>query len=142
MGKYSQASDVLAEKRGNFVVVGCVEGSKVVSWSLNVRACPLALWHHPPDVYSTITFFIRQALNNSETLRLLASIELACYRCKSAVVDPRLHLKLRRKIDKVIKDDRRKRHRRRKDQDAMVDMFAKQHIHEPMGSEALAASPP
>lgn len=117
MTVFSEASEVLAEKRGNFVVVGCVEGSKVVSWSLN-------------------------ALNNSETLRLLASIELACYRCKSAVVDPRLHLKLRRKIDKVIKDDRRKRHRRRKDQDAMVDMFAKQHIHEPMESEALAASPP
>lgn len=38
---YFQASDLLAEKRGNFVVVGCVEGSKVVSWSLNVRTLVL-----------------------------------------------------------------------------------------------------
>jgi hypothetical protein len=31
-----QSSELQAEKRGNFVVVGCIEGSKVVSWSLNV----------------------------------------------------------------------------------------------------------
>ena len=31
-----QNSELQAEKRGNFVVVGCIEGSKVVSWSLNV----------------------------------------------------------------------------------------------------------
>lgn len=30
-------SDLQAEKRGNFVVLGCVEGSRVISWSLNVR---------------------------------------------------------------------------------------------------------
>ena len=29
-------SDLRAEKRGNFVVIGCVEGSRVISWSLNV----------------------------------------------------------------------------------------------------------
>ena len=69
-----------------------------------------------------------QALNNSETIRLLASIELACYRCKQAVADPRLHSKARRKIERLIKDDRRKRHRRRKDQEAMIDAFAKQNL--------------
>ncbi|KAG6851186.1 hypothetical protein H0H93_015196 [Arthromyces matolae] len=98
-------SDLQAEKRGNFVVVGCVEGSRVMSWSLN-------------------------ALNNSETLRLLASIELACYRCKQALADPRLHSKGRRRIERVIKDDRRRRHRRRKDQDALIDAFAKQTLAE------------
>jgi len=104
---FSEISDLQAEKRGNFVVIGCVEGSRVISWSLN-------------------------ALNNSETLRLLASIELACYKCKQALADPRLHNKSRRRIERIIKDDRRRRHRRRKDQDAMVDAFAKQNLGEPM----------
>jgi len=103
MAMFNESCDLQAEKRGNFVVIGCVEGSRVVSWSLN-------------------------ALNNSETLRLLASIELACYKCKQAIADPRLHSKSRRKIERVIKDDRRKRHRRRKDQEAMIDAFAKQDI--------------
>jgi hypothetical protein len=31
-----QSSELQAEKRGNFVVVGCIDGNKVVSWSLNV----------------------------------------------------------------------------------------------------------
>lgn len=73
-----------------------------------------------------------QAHNNSETLRLLTSIELACYRCKQALADPRIHNKSRRRIERVIKDDRRRRHRRRKDADAMVDAFAKQNLSEPM----------
>lgn len=36
----TQVSELQAEKRGNFVVVGCVEGSRVVSWSLNVIVWP------------------------------------------------------------------------------------------------------
>ncbi|OAX44223.1 hypothetical protein K503DRAFT_765203 [Rhizopogon vinicolor AM-OR11-026] len=102
---FGEISELQAEKRGNFVVVGCVEGSRVVSWSLN-------------------------ALNNSETLRLLASIELACYRCRLAVGDPRTHSKSRRRIERVIKEDRRRRHRRRKDQDAMIDAFQSHHLGE------------
>ncbi|TFK30336.1 hypothetical protein FA15DRAFT_662279 [Coprinopsis marcescibilis] len=101
--QFDEASDLQAEKRGNFVVIGLVDGSRVVSWSLNAQ-------------------------NTSETLRLLASIELACYRCKQAIVDPRIHVKARRRIDRIIKDDRRRRHRRRKDQDAMVDAFARQTL--------------
>lgn len=85
------------------MVVGCVEGPRVVSWSLN-------------------------ALNNSDTLRLMASIELACYKCKLALVDPRSHSRNRRRIERVIKEDRRKRHRRRKDQDAMIDAFSKHNL--------------
>jgi len=100
---FNETSDLQAEKRGNFVVIGCVDGSKVVSWSLN-------------------------ALNNSETLRLLASIELACYKCKQAFQDPRLHHKARRRIERLIKDDRRKRHRRRKDQETLIDAFANQNL--------------
>jgi len=34
--KKKQSSDLQAEKRGNFVVIGCVDQNKVVSWSLNV----------------------------------------------------------------------------------------------------------
>lgn len=67
-------------------------------------------------------------MNNSDTLRLLASIELACYRCRLALSDPRNHAKTRRRIERVIKDDKRRRHRRRKDQDAMIDAFSKQNL--------------
>ncbi|KAF8632615.1 hypothetical protein AX15_001817 [Amanita polypyramis BW_CC] len=100
---FGETSDLQAEKRGNFVVVGCVEDSHVVSWSLN-------------------------ALNNADTLRLLASIELACYKCKDLISDSRLQSKARRKVERVIKDDRRRRHRRRKEQDAMIDAFARQTL--------------
>jgi len=103
---FSENSELQAEKRGNFVVVGSIEGSKVISWSLN-------------------------ALNASETLRLLACIELACYRCKQAVADPRSHHRTRRRIERVIKDDRRKRHRRRQEQETMIDLFSKQDLNEP-----------
>ncbi|KAI0033427.1 hypothetical protein K488DRAFT_47715, partial [Vararia minispora EC-137] len=104
--RFSEGSELQAEKRGNFVVVGCVEGTRVISWSLN-------------------------ALNNAETIRLLASIELACYRSKQAIIDPRAHYKNRRRVERTIKDDRRRRHRRRKEQDAMVDAFAKQDLNAP-----------
>ncbi|KAJ3734768.1 hypothetical protein DFJ43DRAFT_101571 [Lentinula guzmanii] len=101
--QFGEGTDLQAEKRGNFVVIGCVEDSGVVSWSLN-------------------------ALNNSETLRLLASIELACYKCKNALTDPRKAGKDRKKVDRIIKDDRRRRHRRRKDQEALIDAFARSNI--------------
>ncbi|KAF8140321.1 hypothetical protein EV363DRAFT_341515 [Boletus edulis] len=105
MVSFGELSDLQAEKRGNFVVIGCVESSRVVSWSLN-------------------------ALNNSDTLRLLASIELACYRCRLALVDPRNHTKIRRRIERIIKEDKRRRHKRRKDQDAMIDAFSRQNLDE------------
>jgi len=104
---FDEETDLQVEKRGNFVIVGCVQGSHVVSWSFN-------------------------ALNNSETLRLLASIELACYKCQQATSDPRMHVKVRRRIDRVIRDDRRRRHRRRKDHDALIDAFARHDITEPV----------
>ena len=95
-----------------------------------VPQCKITNWLRE---YCHLLFFcVVQALNNSETLRLLASVELACYKCKQALADPRLHNKSRRRIERIIKDDRRRRHRRRKDQDAMVDAFAKQNLGEPM----------
>jgi len=103
MTTFHESCDLQAEKRGNFVVIGCIENARVVSWSLN-------------------------ALNNSETLRLLASIELACYKCKQAIADPRLHNKIRKRVAHIIKEDRKKRHRRRKDQDALTDAFARQNL--------------
>jgi len=100
---FSELSDLQAERRGNFVVVSCIENIGVVSWSLNT-------------------------LNNNETLRLLATIELACYKCRQAVIDPRAHSKTRRRIERAIKDDRRKRHKRRKDDERLVDALSKTQI--------------
>ena len=81
-----------------------------------------------------------QALNNSETLRLLACIELACYRSMHATIDPRNHYKNRRRVERAIKDDRRRRHKRRKEADAMVEAFAAQTIDPlegpPIGTQA------
>ena len=68
---------------------------------------------------------ISKALNNSETLRLLATIELSCHSTKHSGGSSELHHSHMRRIARVIKDDRRKRHKRRKDQDAMVDAFAR-----------------
>jgi hypothetical protein len=34
--EFEQSCDLQAEKRGNFVVIGCIENARVVSWSLNV----------------------------------------------------------------------------------------------------------
>jgi predicted aminopeptidase len=120
-----QGSELQAEKRGNFVVVGCIEGSKVVSWSLNVSIVFIL------GQKGILTVSISQALNTSETLRLLACIELACYRCKQAVADPRSLHRSRRRVERVIKDDRRKRHMRRQEQDAMIDLFSKQDLNSP-----------
>lgn len=105
-------------KRGN---------NNVCSWSLNVRPCftsSMSILAYYQSISKT------QALNNSETLRLLATIELTCYRVKQAVGDPQKHGKMRRKVERLIKDDRKKRHRRRKDQEALIDAFAKSNINE------------
>ncbi|KAH8099404.1 hypothetical protein BXZ70DRAFT_298006 [Cristinia sonorae] len=109
---FGEAAALQAEKRGNFVVVSCVEGPRVVSWSLN-------------------------ALNNSETLRLLAIIELSCYSCKQVVNDPQIQNSYRRRIARAIKDDRRKRHKRRKDADSMVAAFAKTGLDDDLPPSTL-----
>ena len=77
---------------------------------------------------ASLTAVVLQTMNNSETLKLLASIELACYRCRATLADPKQHTKLRRRIERVIKEDRRRRHRRRRDEDAMVEAFGKQQL--------------
>ncbi|KAK7694759.1 hypothetical protein QCA50_001947 [Cerrena zonata] len=97
---FAESTALQAEKRGNFVVVGCVEGTRVISWSLN-------------------------ALNNSETLRLLAIIELSCTTTKHFNTDPHVQNSTKRRIARLIRDDRKKRHKRRKDQDAMIAAFEK-----------------
>ncbi|KAI0698425.1 hypothetical protein C8T65DRAFT_660697 [Cerioporus squamosus] len=114
---FGEGAALQAERRGNFVVIGCVEGGRVVSWSLN-------------------------ALNNSETVRLLASIELACYACKQAMADPTTHSAFRRRVARMIKDDRRRRHKRRKDQDSMVAAFARTGLGEEVPSEPDNSAPP
>lgn len=37
---------------------------------------------------------------------------------------------MRRRIERLIKDDKRRRHKRRKDQDAMIDAFSRQNLDE------------
>ena len=67
-------------------------------------------------------------MNNSETLKLLATVELACYKCRQALADPKSHGKMRRRIERIIREDRRRRHRRRREEEAMVSAFEKQHL--------------
>ena len=40
-----------------------------------------------------------------------------------------MHSKIRRRIAHVIKEDRRKRHKRRRDQDALVDALARTDLN-------------
>lgn len=115
MTVFGEGIPLQAERRGNFVVVGCVDGNRVVSWSLN-------------------------ALNNSDTLRLLASIELACSATKYPIADPRIHTIYRRRIARIIKDDRKRRHKRRRDQDALVDAFARTGLEAPPAEPVSADS--
>ncbi|KZW00637.1 hypothetical protein EXIGLDRAFT_720872 [Exidia glandulosa HHB12029] len=106
---FSEMSDVQADKRGTFIVVASVESSGVTSWSLN-------------------------AVNNSDALKLLASIELACYRCKQAILDPGRYNKSRRRIEKVVREDRRKRHNNKREEDELATAFGQQTIAADEGS--------
>ena len=81
-----------------------------------------------------------QALNNSETLRLLTIIELSCYTCKQVVNDPQIQGSYRRRIARAIKDDRRKRHKRRKDADTMFAAFAKTGLSDEPGAPQAAST--
>ncbi|KAH8835721.1 hypothetical protein DL96DRAFT_1702689 [Flagelloscypha sp. PMI_526] len=107
---FNESSEVVAERRGNFVVIGVVKGQRVESWSLN-------------------------ASTSGDTLKLLASIELAAYKSKDATSDPRSHAKARRRVERVIKEDRRRRHKRRKETESMFDAFASTTIGDQGGPE-------
>lgn len=101
---FGEHSELQAERRGNFVIVACVEPTgDVLSWSL----C---------------------TINMSDTLRLLASIELACYRARQLFADPARFSNTRRRIERVIRDDRRKRHKRKRDEETMISAFAQQKL--------------
>ncbi|TFY65156.1 hypothetical protein EVJ58_g2150 [Rhodofomes roseus] len=115
MTTFGEDAPLQAEKRGNFVVVGCVEGTRVVSWSFNAQ-------------------------NNSETLRLLASIELTCdsRRFTSNAGQQGAH---RRLISRMIKDDRRKRHRRRKETDSLVAALERTGLDTPADQPMAVAEP-
>ncbi|KAI0735065.1 hypothetical protein C8Q76DRAFT_269207 [Earliella scabrosa] len=165
---FGEGAALQAERRGNFVVIGCVEGGKVVSWSLNVSLlllvhiaglttgsflyggvftpgrigpCPHII-HGTCNARTAQLLPCLQALNNSETVRLLASIELACYACKQAMADPATHGTFRRRVARLIKDDRRRRHKRRKDQDAMVAAFARTGLGDEHLESTDGAPPP
>jgi len=97
---FSELSEVQADKRGSFIVVAAVDTNGVTSWSLN-------------------------AINNSDALKLLASIELACYRCTQAVIDPAHHSKTRRRIEKMVREDRRRRHYHKKQEEELAAAFEK-----------------
>jgi hypothetical protein len=93
------------------------------------RACPqffIAAVSAPSRLISVSR--LRQAVNMADTLRLLASIELACYRSKQLFTDPKRYSSSRRKIERVIRDDRRKRHRRKRDEEDMISAFGQQKL--------------
>lgn len=101
---FNDRSNLSVDKRGNFIVVASVEPAGVISYSLHAQS-------------------------NSDALRLLASIELAAYKLGSVTgSENRQQSKLRRKIDRTIKEDRRRRHRRRKDDDALVAMLGNANL--------------
>ncbi|KAF7796406.1 hypothetical protein EIP86_007583 [Pleurotus ostreatoroseus] len=107
---FSQGLPIQAEKRGNFVVVSCVDGGRVVAWSLN-------------------------ALNTSDTIRLLAILNLTCLVCgKDSLPDPQQNTN-RRRVARVIREDKKRRHKRRRDQDSMIAAFAKTGLGESSGSD-------
>jgi hypothetical protein len=47
-----QCTDLQVEKRGNFIIIMCVEGPRVISWSLNVCYSPFLLSITFTRVYS------------------------------------------------------------------------------------------
>ncbi|KAH7104462.1 hypothetical protein BKA62DRAFT_461675 [Auriculariales sp. MPI-PUGE-AT-0066] len=112
---FSETSDIQADKRGNFIVVACVESSGVTSWSLN-------------------------AVNNSDAVKLLTCIELACYCSKSAMLETHKYNKSRRRIEKVVREDRRRRHNSKKEEDDLAAAFGSQQIA-PEGAASAISSP-
>ena len=99
LATFAEKSSICVDKRGNFVVVASVEPAGVVSYSLHAQ-------------------------NTPDALRLLASIELAAYKLGSlSGTENRAQTRLRRKIEKTIREDRKRRHRRRRDDDALVAML-------------------
>ncbi|KAG8824865.1 hypothetical protein FRB91_010439 [Serendipita sp. 411] len=96
---FTEHSNISVDKRGNFIVVASVEPAGVISYSLHAQT-------------------------NNDALRLLESIELAAYKLGSITGNEnRSQVKLRKRIEKTIKDDRRRRHKRRKEDDALVAML-------------------
>ena len=124
---------VQVEKRGNFIVVSSVEGGRVVSWSLNVRpSCPTAteadqLTLSPSSLYTS------QALNNADTLRLLAIFEVSCVTCGKSNVHDKSNVH-RRRIARLIREDKKRRHKRRREEDSMIAAFARTGIKTAEGS--------
>lgn len=99
LATFTEKSSICVDKRGNFVVVASVEPAGVVSYSLHAQ-------------------------NTPDALRLLASIELAAYKLGSlSGTENRAQTRLRRKIEKTIREDRKRRHRRRRDDDALVALL-------------------
>ena len=82
-----------------------------------------------------------KALNNSETVRLLASIELTCDSRRYAANSPQLSAH-RRLVARMIKDDRRKRHRRRKETDNLVAAFERTGLDSAPADQPMAAAEP
>ena len=99
LATFTEKSSICVDKRGNFVVVASVEPAGVISYSLHAQ-------------------------NTPDALRLLASIELAAYKLGSlSGTENRAQTRLRRKIEKTIREDRKRRHRRRRDDDALVALL-------------------
>jgi len=99
LATFTEKSSICVDKRGNFVVVASVEPAGVISYSLHAQ-------------------------NNPDALRILASIELAAYKLGSlSGTENRAQTRLRRKIEKTIREDRKRRHRRRRDDESLVALL-------------------
>jgi len=100
-------------------VVASVEPAGVISYSLHAQNVVVASVE-PAGVIS----YSLHAQNTPDALRILASIELAAYKLGSlSGTENRAQTRLRRKIEKTIREDRKRRHRRRRDDDALVALL-------------------
>lgn len=68
-----------------------------------------------------------QALNNADTLRLTAIFEVSCVTCGKSNVHDKSNVH-RRRVARLIREDKKRRHKRRRDEDAMIAAFSRTGI--------------
>ena len=86
--------------------------------------------------------FYPQALNNADTLRLFAIFEVSCVTCGKGSSHDKTNVH-RRRIARLIRDDKKRRHKRRREQDAMIDAFARTGLggNHSSGSDCASGTP-
>ncbi|KAJ3552073.1 hypothetical protein NM688_g4349 [Phlebia brevispora] len=100
------------------------QGTRIVVRALSTRKVITAFTEGAPIQAEKRGNFV-VALNSAETLRLLALLELSCMLCGKSNLSDSQQAIHRRRIARLIREDKKRRHKRRKDQDAMVAAFAR-----------------